>query len=168
MHHDDDDRWSLPQVKKLLDSQEVNARNSLTGRAVLHEACIRGLKDVVLYLLDNADCDVEGCATPLHLAVHASNRSIVFLLLSYGANPNARDRFGSSPLHYCTKRSVAVHLIQFGGRVLAANKKRKTAAALIQSNVDAETALKVYTDEIVEAEYNARKHSHPRHHHPQR
>ncbi|KAF0740203.1 hypothetical protein AaE_008764, partial [Aphanomyces astaci] len=160
---EDADEWTLPRVKFLLETQEVNARSPLTGRSLLHDASIRGMKDVVLHMLANTECDVEvrtmlGCATPLHLAVHASDRSIVFLLLSHGANPNVRDRFdhvyllfGSTPLHYCTKRSVAVHLIQFGARVLAANKKRKTAAFMIQSNEEADSALKTYINELADA-----------------
>ncbi|RHY89026.1 hypothetical protein DYB37_003108 [Aphanomyces astaci] len=128
---EDADEWTLPRVKFLLETQEVNARSPLTGRSLLHDASIRGMKDVVLHMLANTECDVE-----------------VRTMLR---------RFGSTPLHYCTKRSVAVHLIQFGARVLAANKKRKTAAFMIQSNEEADSALKTYINELADAEYNVRR-----------
>ncbi|KAH9127375.1 hypothetical protein LEN26_007110 [Aphanomyces euteiches] len=159
----DDVEWTLEAVKESLkasNGEDVNARSAITGRAILHEACIRGKKDIVQYLLNHTTCDLEvrtmlGHATPLHLSAQAGERSIAFLLLSHGANATARDRFGATPLHYCTKRSVAVHLTQFGAKILTANFKRKTAAAMIQANEFADAELKAFAMELADVEYRA-------------
>ncbi|KAF0696473.1 Aste57867_12768 [Aphanomyces stellatus] len=161
MDDDVEDAWTLPKVQERLKIDDVNVRSPESGRAVLHEACMRGKKDVVEYLLARTDCDIEirtmlGHATPLHLASQAGERSIAFLLLSHGANATARDRFGSTPLHYCTKRSVAVHLTQFGARALTANKKRMTAVHYIQENEDADEALVAFAKEVADMEYKVR------------
>lgn len=66
----------------------------------------------------------QGQCTPLHLAVAKNHRSVVFLLLSYGADPLCRDRSGSSPMHYVKSISVAKLLIQYGGLVLDYNAVR--------------------------------------------
>jgi hypothetical protein len=65
--------------------------------------------------------------------------------------------FGSTPLHYCTKQTIAQHLIAFGARTLIANSRKKTVAYTIKNNEEAEAKLKVYIHDISEAEYKQRK-----------
>ncbi|OQR89316.1 hypothetical protein ACHHYP_06357 [Achlya hypogyna] len=159
-----DGSWDVDDVREFLagDKSLVNRRDSTTGRSLLHEACIHGQKDVVVYLLEHTTCDVHattmlGRATPLHLAVHGAHRSVVFWLLSYGADAKARDRFGSTPLHYCTRRTIAQHLVQFGARALATNFRRQTATLAIKMNDDADADLKEYMVEVSTKEYEEKK-----------
>lgn len=75
----------------------IDRRSSVSGRALIHEACANGHKDIVKYLLHETSCDVTrktflGRATALHLAASQGHRSIVFQLLSHGANPTSQDR----------------------------------------------------------------------------
>ncbi|OQS04976.1 hypothetical protein THRCLA_02837 [Thraustotheca clavata] len=158
------EHWDLEDVKEYLkqDPTLVNQRDSTTGRSLLHEACVHAQKHVVVHLLDHFPCDLSsttmlGRASCLHLAVQANDRSIVFWLLSYGADATAIDRFGSTPLHYCTKRTIAQHLVQFGAKAITANKKRQTAFLAIKSNQEAEPDLKEYIASIAAMEMKHRK-----------
>ncbi|KAK1946003.1 putative ankyrin repeat protein [Phytophthora citrophthora] len=74
-----------------------------------------------------------GRCTPLHLAVTNNHRSIVFLLLSHGAEASSRDRFACSPMHYVKSLSVAKLLVQYGGKVLDYNAKKKHAVESVFS-----------------------------------
>ncbi|EQC37417.1 hypothetical protein SDRG_05021 [Saprolegnia diclina VS20] len=161
---DDTGAWDLASVVAYVadDVAVVNRRDSSSGRSLLHEACVHGQKHVVVHLLQHTSCDLHsttmlGRATPLHLAVHAAHRSLVFWLLSYGADATAKDRFGSTPLHYCTKRTIAQHLVQFGARCLTSNLRRQTAALAIKTNVDAEADLQEYIAVVAVQEAEARK-----------
>nr|WCB86979.1 CPPV168 ankyrin repeat protein [Cooks petrelpox virus] len=64
-------------------------------------------KDVkIVLLLLNAGMDVNSSkciSTPLHLAVILGNSKIVQLLLEYGANVNAIDKYGETPLGAANK-----------------------------------------------------------------
>ena len=42
--------------------------------------------------------------TPLHIAIQNGNEGIIDALLSAGANVNAKDGAGKTPLHYCAER----------------------------------------------------------------
>ena len=76
----------------------------------LMEACHRGLKDAVSFLLSR-DVDVNaqglnGC-TPLHEACRGGHVDIARLLLNAGAVVDGRDHLGLAPLHYaCVKGHV--------------------------------------------------------------
>ncbi|OWZ23917.1 hypothetical protein PHMEG_0001142 [Phytophthora megakarya] len=119
----------LEQLLKDNPDFAVNARNSKTGRALLHEACARGDMQVAKFLLQKTDVELSlrtmlGRCTALHLAVTNNYRSVVFLLLSHGADASSRDRFGCSPMHYVKSLSVAKLLIQYGAQVLDHNAVR--------------------------------------------
>eukprot|EP00644_Phytophthora_capsici_P002858 jgi/Phyca11/124991/e_gw1.55.291.1 len=107
----------------------INARDPNSGRSLLHEACARGEMEIVKFLLQKTDADLMlrtmlGRCTPLHLAVTNNYRSIVFLLLSHGADASSRDRFTCSPMHYVKSLSVGKLLVQYGGKVLDYNAVR--------------------------------------------
>ncbi|EGZ17672.1 hypothetical protein PHYSODRAFT_498613 [Phytophthora sojae] len=123
-----DDLLAFPSENKEKDdpSFAINARDSKSGRSLLHEACARGQMEVVKFLLQKTDADLMlrtmlGRCTPLHLAVTNNFRPIVFLLLSHGADASSHDRFACSPMHYVKSLSVAKLLVQYGGKVLDHN-----------------------------------------------
>ena len=49
--------------------------------------------------MENIDIHNDRGFTPLHIASKASLLDNVLLLLSYGANPNAKGHNGTTPLH---------------------------------------------------------------------
>ncbi|KAG7376872.1 hypothetical protein PHYPSEUDO_012637 [Phytophthora pseudosyringae] len=119
----------------------INARNPATGRSLLHEGCARGEMEIVKFLLQRTEADLTlrtmlGRCTPLHLAVTNNHRPIVFLLLSHGADASSRDRFACSPLHYVKSLSVAKLLVQYGGKSLDYNAKKKQAVESVSSFVE--------------------------------
>ncbi|TYZ65607.1 hypothetical protein PybrP1_012543 [[Pythium] brassicae (nom. inval.)] len=139
-------RRLLLQAASSVAAVRVNARSPTSGRALLHDACAEGHLEIAKLLLEKTDADIMlrtmlGRCTPLHLAVTNNHRPVVFLLLSYGADPLCRDRSGSSPMHYVKSISVAKLLIQYGGLVLDYNSKRKNAlesVLMIAENGDPE------------------------------
>ena len=136
----------------------VNKRSLETGRSLLHEASALGHKDIVKFLLHTTTCDVSaktflGRAAPLHLAAANGNRSIVFLLLSNGANPVAQDRFGNSPLHLATTRNCARLIIEYGGELMIFNKWKKDAEQVARERDPENKELLEYLHEIGTQEY---------------
>ncbi|ETK85764.1 hypothetical protein F441_09654 [Phytophthora nicotianae CJ01A1] len=119
----------------------INTRDSKTGRSLLHESCARGDMETVKLLLQKTKADLMlrtmlGRCTPLHLAVANNHRPVVFLLLSHGADALSRDRFGCSPMHYVKSLSVAKLLVQYGGKVLDYNTKKKHAVESVSNFVE--------------------------------
>ncbi|KAE9027756.1 hypothetical protein PR003_g10704 [Phytophthora rubi] len=157
----------------------INARDPKWGRSLLHEACARGKTEIVKFLLQKTEADLMlrtmlGRCTPLHLAVTNNYRPIVFLLLSHGADASSRDRFACSPMHYVKSLSVAKLLVQYGGKVLDYNTKKKHAAESANaysesirkdhrlSAAESDAAMKVnkvlvkYLEQQAEAEYRVK------------
>ncbi|KAF4037521.1 Ankyrin repeats (3 copies) [Phytophthora infestans] len=173
------DAEGLTQLLKDDADFAVNARDPKTGRALLHEACARGDMGIVKLLLMKTEADLMlrtmlGRCTPLHLAVSNNHRPIVFLLLSHGADALSRDRFGCSPLHYVKSPSVAKLLVQYGGKALDYNTKKKHAVESVSNFANSirqdssipvdkrDAALDVYKNLVkylekqAEAEYRAK------------
>ncbi|ETP43668.1 hypothetical protein F442_09623 [Phytophthora nicotianae P10297] len=118
----------------------INTRDSKTGRSLLHESCARErYGDCQALTAENEsgfDAPHHGRCTPLHLAVANNHRPVVFLLLSHGADALSRDRFGCSPMHYVKSLSVAKLLVQYGGKVLDYNTKKKHAVESVSNFVE--------------------------------
>lgn len=79
-----------------------------------HIACISSnLTTVERFLRSGVDVNIR-CSpqfnnySPLHIAVGEAKERLVELLLMYGANANARDAFGQSPLHLACYVSTAL------------------------------------------------------------
>ena len=101
--------------------ENINKRGLLdcTGRNVLHISVLAEDSKTLDYLLQDTSLELNkktlfGKETALHLAVYVSNRDIAFKLLFHGADVNAKNKYGRTPLHLCTELSLAKLLVSFG------------------------------------------------------
>ena len=124
-------------VNKSTMSEIVNTLGSTSGLTPLMSACRHLNVDLVKRLVDEFSADVNKCdrrgnASPLihtfkfiansSVALSSSQRSllqadIVEFLLKHGANPNARDLFGTTPLMMVDSQQIARLLIEAGAKV---------------------------------------------------
>ena len=99
----------LATLKRFLGSVDINRARNVSGRTLLHVACLSGDRLVVAELLragaDPCACDEVNGSTPLHLTVFKEGSEIVGsvaitrMLLRAGANVDAKDAYGETPLH---------------------------------------------------------------------
>ncbi|MBP0020508.1 MAG: protein kinase [Cyanobacteria bacterium SBLK] len=86
--------------------------------------------DIANLLLDrgiNAEfAQMQGRVTPLHIAAEKSSRDIVSALLLQDANPNARDEYNRTPLHWVQSSTIAALLLDRGADVNAFSRDRGT------------------------------------------
>ncbi|KJV83790.1 ankyrin repeat family protein [Orientia tsutsugamushi str. UT76] len=86
------------------------------GNTALHEAVKSGnIQAVKSILCENSSLDYVNSSddvshnTALHYAVRACNLKIIDILLTHGANPNAKDMYNHTPFHYaCSKGNLNV------------------------------------------------------------
>jgi ankyrin repeat protein len=120
---------SVWEVKKLLElGVDVNMQGS-GGRTALHVASMLGFAEIVEILIAhkaNVNCvDVDN-ATPLHMAVlWFGKENVLKALLNAGADPNIRDKNGTTPLFYAatgrrakSSRVVVDLLMAYGAKGL--------------------------------------------------
>ena len=110
----------VAKVKRLLMSYPINLnqRNVLgNGRTLLHEASANGHLSLVKFLLDFKDININketylGKDTALHLGVWSGHRNIVSTLLALGADPNKKNKYGATPMHYVgSQTSICAKII---------------------------------------------------------
>lgn len=93
--------------------------------------------------------DLEGC-TLLHLACDTADIGMLELLLQYGANINATDSRGQTPLHRCILRGKAMFaklLLTRGADPRAVNREGKTSLELaLESNFADSEVLAILSD----------------------
>lgn len=107
-------------------------------KTFLHDACYRGWVSDITEELD-ADADIEHPSgppcewTPLHWAAIGGQTEAVRLLLSRGANINALEAMGSTPLMlaiHAKRVDTAYALLEAGADPLVANVAGRTADEL--------------------------------------
>jgi ankyrin len=113
------------------------------GKTPLHDVCLGqydsekarvGVAQLLLECGGNVNMQAKQ-QTPLHVASYFGKLDIVQLLLDHGANVDALDKFGKTPLHYISKSKnkskavgidVAQLLLKHGGNVNAETKNQRT------------------------------------------
>ncbi|KAG2201741.1 hypothetical protein INT47_002001, partial [Mucor saturninus] len=115
----------------------VNSRDKATGNSALHNSILTEKHKIVKLLLENG-AEFESTnsrkQTPMHLAIETTkkqiNRSfrVERLLMKAGANANAVDFFGRTPLHYVFVDSELIPLTRNTG--ILSKKVKKIAKEL--------------------------------------
>ncbi|MDP3267886.1 MAG: ankyrin repeat domain-containing protein [Legionella sp.] len=94
----------------LKNTANINAQDC-DGKSPLHQAISRNAFDVVNALLNkteiNIECNDKHGNTPLHYAVEFSTPEMIDLLLKFGADVNASNNKGQTPLHKAASRNNA-------------------------------------------------------------
>ncbi|XP_053546518.1 E3 ubiquitin-protein ligase MIB2 isoform X2 [Bombina bombina] len=90
-------RKILERARQLVDSKKED------GFTALHLASLNNHQEVVQILIKEGRCDVNlknnRNQSPLHLAVTHGHINLVYLLVMEGANVNAEDEDGDTPMH---------------------------------------------------------------------
>ena len=92
---------------------DVNAQETLNGSTPLHEA--------VSYVGQGKRGNVRGEITPMDVAVAQDKKETAELLIAHGADVNAKDKYGATPLHKAATNEMAELLIKHGANVNAMN-----------------------------------------------
>jgi ankyrin repeat protein len=139
---------NLPEVNRLLSvGADVNVKNTRSGWTPLHWASTNGHVQVFMELVEyGADIEVKDSfgSRPLHLACSYGYLPVVIELLNpndsngattsvlgkrksrAGANTDAKDRSGDTPLHFACSYGhlpVVKALLAVGANILAANNE---------------------------------------------
>lgn len=88
---------------------------------------------VQIYLADVAQPDAVG-NTPLHYAGHAGNLAVVQFLISNGADVNAANVSGGTPLFAALEKDrsrIAEYLLKFGAKELTAEETKNLNASIV-------------------------------------
>jgi len=113
------------------------------GNGVLHYAVNGGNWDIIKYFVEEMGVGVneknKEKVTPLHLACENPNYKIIEYLVEKGADVNAKDKKGNTPLHYLVGREfcdlkIVKFLIKSGAKVNAKNKEGDTPLHLAVVN----------------------------------
>jgi ankyrin repeat protein len=123
------DEFKLRQ--ELLKGHEVDEMDRRSGRTLLHESSAGGNLHLVRMLVYDFHAQINlhtslGKATALHIAVDFNYRQIASLLITNGADLNAKDMFGRTPLHMVKSTSLLRLLLKYPVDVAATSSKGLT------------------------------------------
>ncbi|KAJ7957486.1 ADP-ribosylation factor GTPase-activating protein AGD3 [Quillaja saponaria] len=129
---------TLAKAMLLQEQTSLDQSSRCSARYLLDQSCTSSLN-----LAGTKECktreDLDGC-TLLHLACETADIGMLELLLQYGANINATDLRGQTPLHWCISRgktSATRLLLSRSADPRAVDREGKTLHSLaLQSNFD--------------------------------
>lgn len=111
---------NTPATRKTARTTDIVQRTGSTGRPALHSACQRGHREIAKYLLKkgaNVNAVDKDGDTALLIAIVKLDDSMVDILLSHGANPNAvagagtSNNDGRTALHKAASRRGASKIV---------------------------------------------------------
>lgn len=116
--------WTCSSIKEGCSSEEVlnpaaiNTRNPETGRTMLHEAAASGDCATFRQLIKNgADINKQkflGGESALHVAAAHGHKSVAAEIMRHdNSDPNIRNKYKATPLHYATNTAIAELLISY-------------------------------------------------------
>ncbi len=115
----------------LANGAELEARNAPYRDTVLNIAITHGNTDLAVWLLEQgADANTGGGGRiALHNAIFRDNLAVTKLLIAHGADVEARDRHGNTPLMSASRTTpieIFTFLLEQGAVVQVQNKKGAT------------------------------------------
>ena len=110
------DEFGLRQLIHRQGPRVIDNRDIFNGRNPLHEAVATGQLHIVKMFLDEFRCNPNvytllGSTTALHIACEKGHRQVASTLITFGANINATDIRGATPLHVCSNKAC-IKLLQ--------------------------------------------------------
>lgn len=112
------DEMLLRQMHHRQGLNAIHFRDPYNGRNALHEAVGQGHLHIVKMMLDEFRANPNiptllGSTSALHIACEKGLRQMASLLITYGAELNARDCRGCTPLHVCSTKPCVKLLMRY-------------------------------------------------------
>ncbi|MBN8827643.1 MAG: ankyrin repeat domain-containing protein [Sphingobacteriia bacterium] len=145
----------ISKVQELLkNGANINCKaNDNFGYAPLHEATSLGLKDMVIFLLNNGaeinSQTTSGKYTSLHLAMVANNKEIAITLLKAGADTKIKDHAYYTPCDYIFYKTIEEEINSFN-KVTAKviDSKVPETSQIISQNNGSNNTTNIYIKEV--------------------
>jgi len=139
-----------------------NTRNPQTGRTTLHEAAANGDHTGVRHLIENGS-DVNkptflGGDTALHIAASREYSNVIEVIMSHNnADPNIRNKYKATPLHYAKSTAIAKLLLSHGASldVLDSNNNTPIQSIIARPMSERNIELIKYLTEMTEKQTRA-------------